>query len=215
VTQETERPRGGGILSAAEIRRRQTAATNPLVIVPLLEPNEQIRDHQASVDLRLGCRFRIAQVTSEDVVDTLSEKRRPPMPPLKYAALGSTIVLHPHNLILGETLEFVRLPSDVAGYVIGRSSWGREGLIVATAIGIHPAFAGPVTLELRNLGEVPIRLYPGDLIAQLFLHEVQGSALPGPLTTSQFAGASGPNRGRHRYEETERKLKKLRTRGAG
>lgn len=205
-----ERPtRSGGILSAAEIRRRIDAATNPLVIAPLLEPNEQIRDHQASVDLRLGCRFRIAQVTSEDVVDTLNGDRRSVMSPLKYVVLGSSIVLHPHNLLLGETLEFVRLPSDVAGYVIGRSSWGREGLVVATAIGVHPAFAGPITLELRNLGEVPIRLYPGDLIAQLFLHEVQGAALPGPLTTSQFTGASGPNRGSHRYGETRRKLKKL------
>ena len=198
------------ILSAAEIRQRLLSSTDRLVISPLLEPNEQIGDRQASVDLRLGCRFRIAQVTSEGVVDTLNDARRPPMSALEYVPLGSSIVLHPHNLVLGETLEFVRLPSSVAGYVVGRSSWGREGLIVATAIGVHPGFAGPITLELRNLGEVPIRLYPGDLITQLFLHEVVGVPLPpSPLTTSQFAGASGPNRGRHRYTATERKLRSL------
>jgi dCTP deaminase len=136
--------------------------------------------------------------------------------PLKYVTLGDSIVLHPHNLVLGETLEFVRLPSNVVGYVVGRSSWGREGLVVATAIGIHPGFAGPITLELRNLGEVPIRLYPGDLICQLFLHDVVGTALPpSPLTTSQFAGASGPNRGRHRYQETEKKLQSLTKRRRG
>jgi dCTP deaminase len=198
------------VLSAAEIRRRLQGATDRLVIAPLLEPNEQVRDRQASVDLRLGCRFRVAQVTSEGVVDTLNDVRRPILSPLKYVTLGGSIVLHPHNLVLGETLEFVRLPSNVVGYVVGRSSWGREGLVVATAIGVHPGFAGPITLELRNLGEVPICLYPGDLITQLFLHEVIGTALPpSPLTTSQFAGASSPNRGRHRYPDTERKLRRL------
>ena len=60
-------------------------------------------------------------------------------------------------------------------YVVGRSSWGRLGLIVATAIGVHPGFAGPLTLELRNLGETPLRLYPGQPIAQLFFHPVQTS----------------------------------------
>jgi dCTP deaminase len=204
------------VLSAAEIRKRLASGTDRLVISPLLEPNEQIRDRQASVDLRLGCRFRMAQVTSEGVVDTLNFARQPTLSPLKYVTLGDSIVLHPHNLVLGETLEFVRLPSNVVGYVVGRSSWGREGLVVATAIGIHPGFAGPITLELRNLGEVPIRLYPGDLICQLFLHDVVGTALPpSPLTTSQFAGASGPNRGRHRYQETEKKLQSLTKRRRG
>jgi dCTP deaminase len=57
-------------------------------------------------------------------------------------------------------------------YVVGRSTWGRLGLIVATAIGIHPSFAGSLTFELRNLGETPLTLYPGQTIAQLFFHTV-------------------------------------------
>lgn len=196
------------VLSAKAIRERLAAATDRLVVAPLLAPNEQIQDRQASIDVRLGCRFTMAQVASEAVVDTLSEQA-PEEPPLQYVPLGSSIVLHPHKLMLGETLEFVRLPFDLVGYVIGRSSWGREGLVVATAIGVHPGFAGPITLELVNLGEVPIRLYPGDLIAQLFLHRAEGVALPGALTTSQFGGARGPYRGIHRYTRTRDKLMKL------
>ena len=77
-------------------------------------------------------------------------------------------------------IEYLRLPSDLMSYVVGRSTWGRLGLIVATAIGIHPGFAGPLTLELRNLGETPLRLYPGEPIAQLFFHPVQaGNEQPG------------------------------------
>lgn len=198
------------VLSAKSIRERLVASTDRLVVAPLLEPNEQIRDRQASIDVRLGCRFTMAQVASEAVVDTLSDQRPANKSPLQYVSLGSSIILHPHKLMLGETLEFVRLPFDLVGYVVGRSSWGREGLVVATAIGVHPGFAGPITLELVNLGEVPICLYPGDLIAQLFLHRAEGAGLPGAaLTTSQFAGASGPGRGRHRYSTTQEKLRKL------
>jgi dCTP deaminase len=60
-------------------------------------------------------------------------------------------------------------------YVLGRSTWGRLGLIVATAVGIQPNFAGTLTLELRNLGETPLSLYPGQIIAQLFFHEISGA----------------------------------------
>jgi dCTP deaminase len=62
---------------------------------------------------------------------------------------------------------------DVLAYVIGRSSWGRLGLIIATATVIHPGFKGCITLELVNHGDIPIELYPGCFICQLVLHEVQ------------------------------------------
>ncbi|MGX9390543.1 dCTP deaminase domain-containing protein [Nitrobacteraceae bacterium UC4449_H16] len=53
---------------------------------------------------------------------------------------------------------------------VADGTWGRLGMIVATAVGIHPGFAGSLTLELRNLGGAPITLYPGQTIAQLFFH---------------------------------------------
>jgi len=71
--------------------------------------------------------------------------------------------------------------------VLGRSTWGRLGLIVATAVGIQPNFAGTLTLELRNLGEAPLSLYPGQIIAQLFFHEVAGAEEGEGL--GQYSGA--------------------------
>ena len=61
-------------------------------------------------------------------------------------------------------------------YVIGKSTWGRDGLIIATAIGVHPNFSGILTLEISNVGEIPIYLYPGLAIAQLFLASVELTA---------------------------------------
>ena len=76
-------------------------------------------------------------------------------------------------------------------YVMGRSTWGRLGLIVATAVGIQPSFAGSLTLELRNLGEAPLSLYPGQAIAQLFFHTVAG-AQAADRGVGQYSGAVDP-----------------------
>jgi len=70
-------------------------------------------------------------------------------------------------------LEWLRLPAHFCASVIGRSAWGRDGLIVATATMIHPRYAGVLTLELTNLGEIPIRLYPGVTIAQLVVQTIE------------------------------------------
>lgn len=81
-------------------------------------------------------------------------------------------VLHPGELVLASTLEYMVIPADLSATVITRSSYGRLGLITATAIFIHPWFRGCLTLELVNLGQVPLELQPGERIAQLVLQRV-------------------------------------------
>ncbi len=64
------------------------------------------------------------------------------------------------------------MPIDMVGYVLGRSSWGRLGLLIATATVVHTGYTGIITLELTNLGDTPITLYPGTRVAQLALHKI-------------------------------------------
>ena len=158
------------VLSGAEIRDRLHASEleRRLVVSPVLEPDEQLRDDQASIDVRLGFQFALVAPSSYGAIDEFKENQNiqqimdlTSLYSKKYVPLGGKIVIHPHQLILAVTLEYLRLPIDLMAYVVGRSTWGRLGLIVATAIGVHPGFAGPLTLELRNLGETPLRLYPG------------------------------------------------------
>lgn len=151
-----------------------------LVVSPLLEPNEQLRDNQSSIDVRLGFQFALVTPSSHTAVDEFSEDWNPSRGSTlstlyrkRYVSLGDHISVHPHQFVLAETFEYIRLPYDIMAYVVGRSGWGRLGLIVATAIGVHPGFAGCLVLELRNLGETPLCLYPGQSIAQLFFHSVQ------------------------------------------
>lgn len=170
-------------LSGKEIAARLTAddLEKRLVIGPILEPAEQLRDDQASIDLRLGFEFALLAPSSYGVIDEFEGVTGTLTPPSlrtlyskKYVPLGDKIVIHPHQFILASTLEYMRLPKDLMAYLIGRSTWGRLGLIIATAVGVQPGYAGSLTLELRNLGETPLSLYPGEAIAQLFFHSVDG-----------------------------------------
>lgn len=76
--------------------------------------------------------------------------------------------MHPKTFLLAVTLEWIRVPLHLAGMITGKSSWGRRGLIVETAPGIHPGFTGCLTLELTNVGEIPIAISPGSEYASFF-----------------------------------------------
>ncbi len=165
------------ILQAREVAQRLKSGAHDkdaLVITPEPDTAALMSSGSASVDLRLGTWFVRASHTrleclkiadnSKDSADLVTETQ--------YVPFGTDFILHPGRFVLGITLEWIRLPSNLAGYVIGRSSWGRRGLIIATAIGVHPRFTGCLTLELSNFGEVPISIRPGMSICQLFLHQV-------------------------------------------
>lgn len=100
-------------------------------------------------------------------------------------------VLFPNKLVLGKTLERVELPLNSSGPTLaarveGKSSYARCGLLVHfTAPTIHAGFSGTITLELINLGPIPISLFPGAPICQLILEEVKGVPF---RNDSQFQG---------------------------
>jgi dCTP deaminase len=161
------------VLSDGTIRRLVDAGR--IVITPwdasLVQP--------ASVDLRLGDSFRVFNNHKVPAIDL----RDGPPPGLTEEVTASPeegFVIHPGEFCLGRTEEWVELPDDVVARIEGKSSLGRLGLIVhATAGFIDPGWKGTLTLELNNLTRVPIRLYPGLLIAQLsFMALDQGAEVP-------------------------------------
>jgi dCTP deaminase len=161
-----------------------------LVVMPLLDPGRQIGP--ASIDVRLGTQFqyfeRIGDAgldPGDDLAATVEKSQRS-----TTMELGDPFWLHPGQFVLGATLEYLRLPPHLAAYVVGRSSWGRLGLLVATAIMLQPGWGGNLTLELVNHGESPIALYPGSRIAQLAVHSLAG-ATPEPYE-GKYMGPTGP-----------------------
>lgn len=162
-----------GILTKKEIETTMTGDLDKrLVITPLLDPKNQIGD--SSIDVRLGNEFILTRKRTFHSLD-ISKPKAIESQIEKYQEkirieFRKEFILHPNQLVLASTLEYIKLPDNIACYVIGRSSWGRLGLVIATASSVAPNFRGCITLELVNLGEVPLVLYPGVRIAQLVLH---------------------------------------------
>jgi dCTP deaminase len=160
-----------------------------LDVTPLFA-TDQIDD--GTIDLRLGNEFIVIKRTEYSALDVgekigIIEKKIGQYHSKYKMDFGKQFVLHPNELVLGSTFEFISLPSDLFAYVLSRSCWGRLGLLIATATAVNPGYKGCLTLELINLGEVPLILYPGLSIAQLVLHR----ASPGQYT-GKYICPTGP-----------------------
>jgi dCTP deaminase len=96
----------------------------------------------------------------------------------------------------------------MGAYVLGRSSWGRVGLIVATAVMVQPGYRGSLTLELVNEGESPMALYPGVRIAQLAVHTLADETHhTDALSGGRYFGATDPLAAR--LEKERREIERL------
>jgi len=192
-------------IKSADILRRLIFIEEKLVITPLLDPEKQLHKGSASVDLRLGTRFiasRRGDLTHIDPETLNLEKKIANLQDSYYVNIGEYFVLHPGHFVLASTLETLCLPPNLAGSVVTRSSWGRYGLIIATAVGIHPRYVGVLTLELRNLAEVPLKLYPGRRILQVFFYEVEQTERE-VFDQSSYLASTKPDTGKFGSEEAE------------
>lgn len=198
------------ILKANQIAKElETNETNRLRIIPPPNIKSLANCGDASVDLRLGrwfiamrqARLSLLQIESGDKNkpdSTLGQSKE------QFVPFGSSFILHPSKFVLGISLEWISLPSNRAGYVTGKSSWARRGLIIETAAGIHPGFSGCIALEMTNIGEIPIEIIPGTKICQLFLHKADGDDTK---AISQFSCQRKPKVGTISEDDILRRLK--------
>jgi dCTP deaminase len=187
------------ILSDRDLRAR--LAKGDLVIGPLLDAELQIQP--ASVDLRLSDEFLVYDANRVACLDPMDPESIAASMARTRVANGAAFVLHPGEFALGSTVERVRIPADLVGVVDGRSSIGRLAVVVhATAGFIDPGFEGQITLELSNIGQIPVKLYPGMRLAQIVLHQLTSPAeLPyGATRGSQYQAQTGPQASRIRID---------------
>jgi dCTP deaminase len=193
----------------AELLRQgeQSNSEDPLVISPKPELAQLDVEGASSIDLRLGTWFAALRQARTTHLAPDQAHSGNQLTKVHYVPFGSQYYLHPGNFVLGVTLQWLRLPKNLAGQAIGRSSWGRRGLIIATAIGVHPGFRGCLTLELSNVGQIPIALPPGARICQLCLFETVGSNVDS-IDHSQFIGRRRPGLGALKSDSIELQLAK-------
>ena len=186
------------ILSDADIRAR--LARGDLRVGPL--EDERLQIQPASIDVRLSDEFVIYRPSQVSCLDPRDPQTLVAASQRLHVPYGEAFVLHPGEFGLGSTIEEVAIPHDLVATVDGRSSIGRLAVVIhATAGFIDPGFEGQITLELSNIGPIPVKLYPGMRVAQLVFHELKspsevpyGSAERG----SSYQGQRGPQTSRIR-----------------
>ena len=159
-----------------------------------VEPFEEKMVQPSSVDVRLDRFFRVFENHKYESIDPSIEQAEL----TREVAIGSDefFILHPGEFVLASTYEVITLPDDIAGRLEGKSSLGRLGLLTHSTAGfIDPGFSGHITLELSNVANLPVKLFPGMKIGQLCLIKLSspaehpyGSALYG----SRYQGQRGP-----------------------
>ena len=159
-----------------------------------VEPFEEAMIQPSSVDVRLDRFFRVFENHKYSVIDPSIEQGEL----TREVEVGAKefFILHPGEFVLASTYEVITLPDDIAGRLEGKSSLGRLGLLTHSTAGfIDPGFSGHITLELSNVANLPVKLFPGMKIGQLCLIKLTspaehpyGSALYG----SRYQGQRGP-----------------------
>jgi dCTP deaminase len=159
-----------------------------------VDPFEPKMIQPSSVDVRLDRFFRVFENHKYEVIDPSIEQSE--LTREVAVAPDDFFILHPGEFVLASTYEVITLPDDIAGRLEGKSSLGRLGLLTHSTAGfIDPGFSGHITLELSNVANLPVKLYPGMKIGQLCLIKLSspaehpyGSALYG----SRYQGQRGP-----------------------
>lgn len=140
-----------------------------------IEPFDPALVQPSSVDVRLDRYFRVFNNSKYTHIDPKEEMED--LTSLVEVPEGDSFVLHPGEFVLASTLECFRLPTHLAGRLEGKSSLGRLGLLTHSTAGfIDPGFNGYITLELSNVANLPIVLYPSMKVGQLALFSMSSPA---------------------------------------
>ena len=167
-----------------------------------IEPFDEACIQPSSVDLHVDAQFRVFANSRYPYIDV-----KAPMPDLtELVTMGpdEPFILHPGEFVLGSTLERVRLPDDMVARLEGKSSLGRLGLLIHSTAGyVDPGWDGYLTLELSNVANLPITIYPGMKIGQIsFFRLTTAAEMPygSKGTRSKYQGQRGPTASRF-FEE--------------
>jgi len=180
------------LLSDRDIRAEITAGR--VAVEPFTESMVQ----PSSVDVRLDRFFRVFENHKYSVIDPSIEQseltREVVVEPNEH------FILHPGEFVLASTYEIITLPDDIAGRLEGKSSLGRLGLLTHSTAGfIDPGFSGHITLELSNVANLPVKLFPGMKIGQLCLIKLSSPAehpYGSAVYASRYQGQRGPTASR-------------------
>jgi dCTP deaminase len=178
------------VLSDVDIRRY--LELGKIRVDPPLPP-EQFGS--CSVDFRLGNTFSVFEHSRFPYIDLRDRTAIQELMQEVVVKPGEPFILQPHEFVLAITEEHLEIDDDVLGRLEGRSSLGRIGIIVHGTAGLFdPGWRGKATLELSNLGRMPVALYPGMRICSMTFEPLSSpSSMPYyKKPGNKYAGQQGP-----------------------
>ena len=180
------------LLSDRDIRAEITAGR--VAVEPFAESMVQ----PSSVDVRLDRFFRVFENHKYSVIDPSIEQSE--LTREVIVEPNEHFILHPGEFVLASTYEIITLPDDIAGRLEGKSSLCLLGLLTHSTAGfIDPGFSGHITLELSNVANLPVKLFPGMKIGQLCLIKLSSPAehpYGSAVYASRYQGQRGPTASR-------------------
>jgi dCTP deaminase len=159
-----------------------------------IEPFDDGDVQPSSVDLHVDRYFRTFHNARYPYIDV--KKPMEELTELVDVKEDEPFILHPGEFVLGSTREYVRLPEDLVARLEGKSSLGRLGLLIHSTAGyVDPGFEGHLTLELSNVANLPITIYPGMKIGQISFFRLSSPAehpYGSSGVGSKYQGQRGP-----------------------
>lgn len=161
------------VLSDRDIKK--AIGERRLVIKPEVDFATQLGS--CLIDLRLGNTFRVFNHSSIAVIDPRDGQLMDKVTTVIKVNTNEAFILHPGEFVLAVTREYIEVPDDLTGRLEGRSSIGRLGVVVhSTAANIECGFRGHITLELANMGPIPVKLYPDMRICSISFEQLSSPA---------------------------------------
>lgn len=152
------------VLSDRDIKK--ALKEKKIIITPSPDLTKQLGSN--SLDLRLGNIFRVFEHSRFAFIDPFDKTSTTEVTREITIKDDDRFIIQPGDFVLGTTIEYVELPDDLVGNLEGRSSIGRLGVIIhSTAASVECGYKGRVTLELANMGKMPVALYPGMRICSI------------------------------------------------
>lgn len=179
------------VLSDRDIKK--ALREKQIVVKPAPDLSSQLGSN--SLDLRLGNTFRVFDHSKFAYIDPFDKESSVEVTREIKVKEGERFIIQPGDFVLGTTREYIEIPDRLIGSLEGRSSIGRLGVIIhSTASSIECGFRGHITLELANMGKMPVALYPGMRICSVSFSELTSPAeVPYyKKKNAKYVGQKGP-----------------------
>ncbi|GAA5819230.1 MAG: dCTP deaminase [Methanobrevibacter sp. CfCl-M3] len=188
------------ILSDKDIKKY--LSSKKIIIEPLKDFEKQIQP--SSVDLRIGNEFKSFKIVRRPFIDPKDSTDLSSYMESVNIPNGDCFIIHPNEFALATTFETVKIPDDLVARVEGRSSMGRLGVTMHVTAGyIDPGFEGRITLEISNIGKMPVALYPGQRVCQIVFETMTSPSQKPyghPERDSKYMGQVSPETSRIKFD---------------